>query len=282
MSVVAKILVVINLVLAIVFLAVSATYLGEKETWRIRHDQIDKQHKQTISNLEATLAQTTVDRDEARAKAGSIERLYETDKATFAAKESEYTRLTEEHNRLLGQYERLAQTASDLQTTIDQLNNDKNRLVQEKDDALGEKREALSAQNDAEAEQRRLSAEIQGLNDQIVGLNKQLNETGEELDKTSLELAAYKTQYPDLGETLAPPKIKGAVAGVDASLNIVLLSVGGDDGVQKGHQFTIFRGNEYVGVVIIDSVERDHASGYSKKELEKSEIQVGDQATTRF
>ena len=38
MSVVAKILVVLNLVLAIVFLGMASTFLGQQESWKVRHD----------------------------------------------------------------------------------------------------------------------------------------------------------------------------------------------------------------------------------------------------
>ena len=55
-----------------------------------------------------------------------------------------------------------------------------------------------------------------------------------------------------------------------------------DDKVQVGFEFTIYRGMEYVGKVVINRVERDYCSGESKKEIQKSPIQVGDQATTRF
>jgi len=72
------------------------------------------------------------------------------------------------------------------------------------------------------------------------------------------------------------------VSAVDNKMNIVILSVGRDDKVKEGYKFTIYRGDDYVGQVIIDKVEKDYCSGYSMKAVEKQPIQVGDRATTRF
>ena len=52
--------------------------------------------------------------------------------------------------------------------------------------------------------------------------------------------------------------------------------------MKVGFAFTIYRGNVYVARVVIDKVEKESCSGYSMKELEKTPIQVGDEATTRF
>jgi hypothetical protein len=65
-------------------------------------------------------------------------------------------------------------------------------------------------------------------------------------------------------------------------MNIVVLSIGRDDAVKPGYEFTVFRGSEYVARVVIDKVEKDFCSGYSKKEVEKMPISVGDDATTKF
>jgi len=49
-----------------------------------------------------------------------------------------------------------------------------------------------------------------------------------------------------------------------------------------GYEFTVYRGDKYVGKVIVDDVQKDHCSGYSKKELQSGNIAVGDDARTRW
>ncbi|MCU0726811.1 MAG: hypothetical protein MUE73_13655, partial [Planctomycetes bacterium] len=183
---------------------------------------------------------------------------------------------------LLGQVERLSQTARDLQATIDQLNNDKTTALKDRETALTEKQAAVDAENSAIAEQRRVEAEWANSQDLAANLEKQIVSLTEELDKAKLLLAAYEKEVGPLGPIIGVPKLNAMVSGVDNSLNIIMLSIGRDDGVKIGFEFTVYRGNEYIGKVVINRVERDYCSGESKKPLEKGPIQVGDQATTRF
>ena len=201
----------------------------------------------------------------------------------LSAQEEDLGRTRETYNQLLGQYEKLAQTASDLQQTIDSLNADKTRLIDEKDAALAEKRTAVGDKNDAVTEQKRLDNEILGLQDQVAELEKRLVSTSTQLEDTNLVVALYKEKFGEVGSTIGGvPIIRAVVAGVNEDLNIVLFSVGSDDQVKPGYEFTIYRDNEYVATVVIDKVERDHSSGYSKKEVQRLPINVGDKGTTRF
>ena len=81
---------------------------------------------------------------------------------------------------------------------------------------------------------------------------------------------------------IGAPVLLGKVAAVDNDMNIVVLSIGRDDQVKPGYEFTIYRGTDYKAKVVINKVEKDYCSGYSRKELEAAPIEVGDEATTRF
>ena len=282
MSVVAKILVVLNLFLAIGFLGASATFLGVQENYKVQLAEASTRMQGEIDDLTAQKQKLGKDLSDQRALSAEKQANNEGLTAQAEAQEGEFGRLREVHNQLLGQYERLSQTATDLQSTIDSLNNDKNRLIGEKDSALGEKRGAVDDKNTAVTEQKRLENEILGLQDQVAELEKRFNATAKQLEDTDLVVALYKEKYGEIGESLGVPAIAAVVAGVNTDLNIVLLSGGRDDMVKEGYEFTIYRNNEYVATVVIDKVEKDHCSGYSKKEVERLPITVGDKGTTRF
>jgi predicted nuclease with TOPRIM domain len=282
MSVIAKILVVINLVLAVVFLGASSTYLGQKESWKLQKEKVETELNREITELKTNLQNTQAQYAEQQQYTSTAQREAAERKALLDSKEQEYTRLDVAHNTLLGQVERLSQTARDLQATIDQLNNDKTTALKDRETALTEKQAAVDAENSAIAEQRRVEAELANAQDLAANLEKQIVALTEELDKTKLVVAAYEKEIGPLGPIVGVPKLNAMVSGVDNSLNIIMLSIGRDDGVKIGFEFTIYRGNEYVGKVVINRVERDYCSGESKKPLEKAPIQVGDQATTRF
>jgi len=98
------------------------------------------------------------------------------------------------------------------------------------------------------------------------------------LDQHEIEVSVH----PKLGLQVLWPPIAATVNAVDLEANIIILSAGKDDGVRPGCEFTIYRGDKYVGKVIVDDVEKDHCSGYSKKEMQAAPIEKGDQARTRW
>jgi DNA repair exonuclease SbcCD ATPase subunit len=282
MSVIAKIFVVLNLVLAVVFLGSAATFLGEKETWRLKYEKETADLGQKIADLNINLQQANANYSDQRGLAEQFRNENTELKTQLEAKEAEVGDIRENHNQLLGQFERLSGTANDLQRTIDQLNEDKNRLIDEKDSAFAERRAAVEEKNDATAEQQRLERQILDLQDQMAEVEKNMNDVSQKLADTELVVAAYEDKFGKLGDVIGVPLIKGAVMAVNSELNIVLLSVGRDDKVQPGYEFTIYRGSEYIATVVIDKVEKDHCSGYSKKEIQRMDIEKGDQATTRL
>lgn len=282
MSVVAKILVVLNLFLAIGFLGASATFLGVQENYKVQLAETSTKMQGEIDDL--TTQKQSLGQKLSEALSISAEKQANNEGLTAQLETQEQATRTmkESHNQLLGQHERMSQTVKDLQSTIDSLNADKNRLIEEKDSALGEKRDAVDAKNNAVTEQKRLENEILGLQDQVAELEVRLVATAAQLEKTDLVVALYKEAYGEMADNLGKPAIEASVSGVNNDLNIVLLSVGRDDKVQAGYEFTIYRNNEYVATVVVDKVEKDHCSGYSKKEVERLPITVGDKGTTRF
>lgn len=282
MSVIAKILIVLNLIFAVVFLGASATFLGQQESWKQKHDAL-----KTATTAE--IADLTAQRDGMQRTARDQETLASQRQAQITelqgiaqAKEADYTQITERYSTLLGQYERLSQTYRDAVALNESLTQQKNTLINEKDAALTAKREAIEKQNAAETEQKRLEGELESAQMDNAELAKRMTALADQHESQTVLLEAYVEKFGSLADVMVPPTIKARVTAVDNDLNIVMLSVGRDDKVKVGFAFTVYRGSEYIGKVIIDKVEADYASGYSVKELEQGAIQVGDEATTRF
>ena len=282
MSVIAKILIVLNLLLAVVFLGAAATFLGQQESYKVKLANLQTKYDTETKNLNESLTNARNDQRAQEALATQSKNQLTELQARFDQKEQDYNTLTSNHNTLLGQYERLSQTYKDMLEQNKQLSADKDRLLNEKETALTERRQAIDDMNAAVTEQKRLQGIIDDQKGQIAELNKRLNETAEKLETAQITIQAYQKAVGNLPDVINPPLIKAMVTGVDKDLNIVLISVGKDDQVKPGYSFTVYRGNEYVGKVMIDKVEKDYASGYSVKELEKEPIEVGDSATTGF
>ncbi len=111
---------------------------------------------------------------------------------------------------------------------------------------------------------------------------KQIVAVQKDLGDTLLELKAYKEQVGELGDITAKKAIDGVVTGVSTNVNLVMLSVGRDDGVKAGYEFTVYRGGQYVAKIVVDRVEKDHCTGHAKDGVQAAPIHEGDRATTRF
>jgi hypothetical protein len=76
------------------------------------------------------------------------------------------------------------------------------------------------------------------------------------------------------------PKIDGVVTNVvDDSIE---LSLGGDDGLQMGHELDVYRNDQYLGRVRVVSIKPDKAVAVVIREFVRGVIQRGDKVATRL
>jgi hypothetical protein len=73
-----------------------------------------------------------------------------------------------------------------------------------------------------------------------------------------------------------------AITGVDEDMNIVLVAAGSDDGLRVGYFMIVYRGNEYVGRLVIDKVGPDWSSDHMVLDMTESAPRKGDRATTQL
>jgi uncharacterized protein YxjI len=76
------------------------------------------------------------------------------------------------------------------------------------------------------------------------------------------------------------PTVDGVVTAV--ADNSIEVSLGGDDGLQTGHQIEVYRNDEYLGRAIVKSVKPDRSIAVIVREYARGIIQRGDKVTTRL
>ena len=76
------------------------------------------------------------------------------------------------------------------------------------------------------------------------------------------------------------PKVDGVVMAVVE--NSIEVSLGGDDGLQAGHEIEVYRNDEYLGRAIVKTVKPDRAVAVLVKEYSRGIVQRGDKVTTRL
>jgi len=75
--------------------------------------------------------------------------------------------------------------------------------------------------------------------------------------------------------------IRGKVKAVDKMLGLVVLDVGERHGVKPRYGFTVYRGDKYVGRIVVDEAFPDLSSARYGRTM-KLHVNVGDDVTTKL
>ena len=78
-----------------------------------------------------------------------------------------------------------------------------------------------------------------------------------------------------------PPFRPKRVTAVDAKRGLVVINAGQHQGVAKGMTFIVFRGDRFVGKIIVDKVFPD-VSNCRYGKIMREDVQVGDSVTTKL
>ena len=96
-----------------------------------------------------------------------------------------------------------------------------------------------------------------------------------------LDSQVWLMPYLSPGDVKLALDIEGFVAGVDEKLGLVILSVGSDDDVEVGFEFTVYRRDKFIALVMVENVQED-MSGARVIHLDKgAKVRAGDSVTTR-
>lgn len=279
---VAKILIVLNLILAVAVMGAAGAYLQSAETWKKNHQEAETKYKGEIATLNDRLNKTQLSLDEAgRGKAAAM--------TAQAAAEATNRTLTENNNilskqlsELNGSVEGIKTQMKDQNANLDSARTANEKLQGEMKQADADKRTALDAQAKAETEQKRLTDENKNLTASLDATQKDKVNLADALEAANTHLAMYQKKFGTQMET--PNMVKGQILAADATMDIYLISVGEKDGVKVADELTVFRGDAFVAVVVVDKVFTDKASVTVKrvagKPMKKADIKTGDKVAT--
>ena len=276
MSALAKVFVVFVFLLSILFFGTSATLYLTREDWATNYDTYKAAVEEKVSELESRTSDLKGERDDLQdalrlvsedelAKAGQIKSLL----IELKGKDAQIANISAERNESIN-----AKTATDNVTT--QLS-----------EAHDKRDSAIGAEKVANAEKFRMKRDLDATTQELHEARVEFNSLSEKFD--SLELA-YGAVEKKLGKDgieailsgLVSPPIDALVEEVDSNLKLVVLSVGRQDEVKEGVEFTIYREDKFVGKVRVNKVYENLAGARVLFTAEGSDIRQGDRATTRI
>jgi hypothetical protein len=100
-------------------------------------------------------------------------------------------------------------------------------------------------------------------------------------DKKHLEEKIHAIAQAGGNVNVAPKKaLEAKVTAVANEIGLVVISIGKDDGVLEGDEFTVYRGGDFVAKIVIDRSDRKWSAG--KVVLKKTEPRVADDVSNHI
>ena len=287
MSLLAKVFVVIMTVLIMVYLGVSATLYQHRRDWRSGYAKLKERYKTSVQ-----LASKEIDTLRAGVRAKN---------EFIGLKQQEVSDLKKELDRQNGE---LVKVKSDLNGANSRYD-DMSRKFDSSEKAKSQLQEEITkqrARNDelqtnldtatrrreiAEGQVARLTQYKATLEKDLGDMRQSFAETRNKLKQTEMTIAMLEDKGVNIVSIIAGPPvpaIDARVAGVktDVTPGLVLLSVGSDDKVEKGFHFSIYRGSEFIGKVVVEKVLKDSCGCRVLFTKEGATINAGDSAATRL
>ncbi|HEY2412321.1 MAG TPA: hypothetical protein VGI40_08770 [Pirellulaceae bacterium] len=273
MSLVGKIFTMLILVFSILFMAFSMMVFATHKNWK------DAAGKLSTSLAAANTALKDA-KDALEREKTEMAREQAARKAALAALQ---VRVTQAENRLAAKEKELGDlTAAHSQTT------EAAKVAQDRLAAL--EKETGDLRNTLRTERQRLDKMF--LN--VVDLTDKLNQTEslrqnlEEVNRQAMQQMSQMKMVldrnglaPDSLVAHIPPKVEGVVVDV-SDKDLLEISIGSDDGLKVGHSLDVYRGNQYLGRIVIKKTNPDRAVGQVMRELQRGQIKRGDRVTTKF
>lgn len=283
MSPIGRIFIVLNLILAALFLGWASHALGTTEDYKGQLEAEKTAHvaTQTQADKDKEERDTTI-----AALQDQVRSTTESQKLVTADKERFETQLSEEKRRneqMQGNLTTISNTLNDYNDTIRQLETTKDGLVEraheaegERDDAVAQAAAAEQARRDAEEAKAGSDQQIADLEVERTGLQDQVSQL-ETQKAMIMELTGMEAS-----DLVAVPKIDGQILDVrlDLAPGLVMLNVGGNQQVKRGYTFEVWQGSQYKGQVRVVDVQGDVCSALVANTVAGTTIRQGDRAST--
>lgn len=257
MGTTAKVFIVLNLVVSLVF-AISAFCLYAKQiNWveqtRAAVDESNNFHKEATDKIE----KLTKEREAQDAKLTEFDKQLEVKRTELDGKTREHLKAVDDTTKAENNFKRASERISDLEAQAKEKDK-RNTDIQSRLDAAVKELEAAKKEKDwHQSRAIETAAELVEAENEMMQLAKNNAEMVRRITLLSTQLEKYVTRYgadPETSANTAGVTINGKVLQVEPKLDLVILSVGEKDKVQKGMEFVISRGNNYITKVRVANV----------------------------
>lgn len=279
MNLLGKVFIVLIFVMSLFFMtcviAVYATHTNWKEAATKAKKDLDGKeaiNKALKSQLDKAQGDVTAAENAKRAALSQLEQECDGLKRERDRLEREYADLQKDQREAVG-----AMEAS--QTSLATLRKEVESLRAKIDTAQTERRTAIERVVKTTDELHQAQNDLTVLKSRNLQLGQQMADATQVLRKFNLE--AVPAKY----EGVPPQVLHGEIRAVKSS-GLVEVSLGSDDGLQKGHKLEVYRTTadqaKYLGRIEIIEVEPDKSVGKILPAFQKGTFEIGDQIASKL
>ena len=285
MSPIGRIFIVLNLILAAVFLAWAANNVAQSHDYKAKLNAEEEAHVATRTDLEDQVSTLRAELDTKSAEADTARNT--ADDATEEARRqsAQVDDLKRQLSEATAANERNSSAISEIEATLGAISTSKDEAVAAQRAAESERDDALAQAQDATTKASDLEAQNAGLNNTIAGLEA-------EIASLQGEIASLDTQLTTLVDVTgvsfkdiaSQEQIEASVlqAVYDIKPGLIALNVGSNDKVKRGYTFEIYDGANYKGQARVENVRDDMCTAIILRMEKGQTIRSGDKATTRL
>lgn len=277
MNVFGKALVVLIMVMSIVFMSFAVAVYSRHTNWRDkanelqqRVSQIQAQNNEAQALAENLKKEIDNERQEKLKRVAALETERENLRREFLEREREHAGLVEENRQLIAKAEAIQ---NNMRAQLDELNQLRDTLRQ----VQAEKESNFTEVVKLTDELHQAQGQLENLKNRNVQLTQQTSRL--------LAVMQAKDINPNAPVDGRPPHVDGTILAV-SSAGLVEISLGTDDGIERGHTLDVYRNNantsKYLGRVQVVTTQTDKAVAKILPEFRKGLIQKEDRVATRL
>jgi hypothetical protein len=273
MTLVGKIFTMLILVLSIMFMAFSMMVFATHKNWKDQAGKLQTQLQAAKDNLKE--AKDALDREKnqlaleqaaRRAALAALQVRATRAEDTLTAKQAELASTTATLSKATATADEAQRRNTVLEAETKGLRDELRTVMQKRDQVFLTAVDLTDKLNQAES----VRQNLEEVNAQAA---KQMAQMKMVLDRNGLTADSLVAHIP--------PKVEGVVIDVNDK-DLAEISIGSDDGLKVGHSLDVYRGNQYLGRIVIRKTNPDRAVGQVMKELQRGQIKRGDRVTTKF
>ena len=282
MTLVGKIFTVLILIMSVAFLMLAVTVFATHTNWRdvvmrpreggkepglkVQIEELSAKVKTLLDELQRAADRLAIEQAARRYALAALQTKLESAKTELQRREAQFAELQAAHGTLLTTLETNEENLKKVTDEIAQLRTDMRAVQQARDEKFNEVVQLTDRLNELEGMRKDLEERRGQLLEQVGRMKLVLDR--HELDEF--------TPVVDL-----PPRVDGVVVAV-GDKGLVEISIGSDDGLREGHKLEVFRGNSYLGRVVIRRTEPDRAVAEIDPAYRKGSIRKGDRVATKL